>query len=52
MRAQTEIPMARFHHVLTQSENGVKTITMNRPDKRNALCPLLIEELTQALHEA
>jgi len=32
MRAQTEIPMARFHHVLTQSENGVKTITMNRPD--------------------
>jgi len=44
--------MARFHHVLTQSENGVKTITMNRPDKRNALCPLLIEELTQALHEA
>ena len=44
--------MARFHHVLTQSENGVKTITMNRPDKRNALCPLLIEELTQALREA
>jgi len=44
--------MARFHHVLTESENGVKTITMNRPDKRNALCPLLIEELTQALHEA
>jgi methylglutaconyl-CoA hydratase len=44
--------MARFHHVLTESSNGVKTITMNRPDKRNALCPLLIEELTQALHEA
>jgi methylglutaconyl-CoA hydratase len=44
--------MARFHHLLTESENGVKTITMNRPDKRNALCPLLIEELTQALHEA
>ena len=44
--------MARFHHVLTESANGVKTITMNRPDKRNALCPLLIEELTQALDEA
>jgi methylglutaconyl-CoA hydratase len=44
--------MARFHHVLTDSANGVKTITLNRPDKRNALCPLLIEELTQALKEA
>jgi methylglutaconyl-CoA hydratase len=44
--------MSRFHHVVTRSENGVKTILMNRPDKRNALCPLLIEELTQALREA
>jgi methylglutaconyl-CoA hydratase len=44
--------MARFHHVLTESANGVATITMNRPDKRNALCPLLIEELTLALNEA
>jgi methylglutaconyl-CoA hydratase len=43
--------MSRFHHVLTESANGVQTITMNRPDKRNALCPLLIEELTQALNE-
>ena len=44
--------MGRFHHVLAESSNGVKTITMNRPEKRNALCPLLIEELTVALHEA
>jgi len=44
--------MAHFHHLLIKEENGVKTITMNRPDKRNALCPLLIEELTQALNEA
>lgn len=44
--------MAQFRHVLTKSSNGVKTIIMNRPDKRNALCPLLIEELTQALDEA
>ncbi|MGB8260934.1 MAG: enoyl-CoA hydratase-related protein [Terracidiphilus sp.] len=44
--------MTRFKHVLTHSANGVKTITMNRPDKRNALCPLLIEELTQAVREA
>lgn len=44
--------MNHFRHVLTHSENGVKTITMNRPEKRNALCPLLIEELTQALKDA
>jgi methylglutaconyl-CoA hydratase len=44
--------MARFHHVLIESADGVRTITLNRPEKRNALSPLLIEELTQALHEA
>ena len=44
--------MTRFKHILTQSADGVKTITLNRPDKRNALCPLLIEELTLALREA
>jgi len=44
--------MNHFRHILTRSANGVKTIILNRPDKRNALCPLLIEELTQALREA
>jgi methylglutaconyl-CoA hydratase len=44
--------MARFNHILTESAHGVKTITLNRPDKRNALSPALIEELTLALHEA
>jgi len=44
--------MSRFNYILTKSENGVKTITLNRPDKRNALSPMLIEELTEALHEA
>ena len=44
--------MARFDHILTQSANGVKTITLYRPEKRNALSPALIEELTVALHEA
>jgi methylglutaconyl-CoA hydratase len=44
--------MTRFNHIVTQSANGVKTITLNRPDKRNALSPALIEELTQALGEA
>jgi len=40
--------MARFDHILTQSANGVKTITLNRPEKCNALSPQLIEELTVA----
>ena len=44
--------MSRFNYVLTQSVNGVKTITLNRPEKRNAMSPQLIEELTQALNEA
>ncbi len=44
--------MTQFRHIITKSYSGVKTITMNRPDKRNALCPLLIEELTIALQEA
>ncbi len=44
--------MTQFRHILARSEHGVKTITLNRPEKRNALCPLLIEELTQALKEA
>jgi len=44
--------MSRFHHVLTAQASGVMTITMNRPEKRNALCPLLIEELTEALNQA
>ena len=44
--------MPRYQHVLTESNNGVMTITLNRPEKRNALCPLLIEEITLALQEA
>jgi methylglutaconyl-CoA hydratase len=44
--------MSRFRHVLSETANGVQTITMNRPEKRNALCPLLIDELTQALNHA
>jgi len=43
--------MTNFRHILSSSADGVRTITLNRPDKRNALCPLLIEELTKALQE-
>jgi|CZKF01.1.fsa_nt_gi methylglutaconyl-CoA hydratase len=44
--------MARYAHILDQFANGVKTITLNRPEKRNALNPELIEELLAALEEA
>jgi methylglutaconyl-CoA hydratase len=44
--------MAHFDHILIHSSNGVKTITLNRPEKRNALSPALISELTLALDEA
>jgi len=44
--------MPRFNHILAHSANGIQTITLNRPDKRNALSPALIEELTVALSEA
>ena len=44
--------MRLFKNIFTESANGVKTITMDRPEKRNALTPELIEELIIALHEA
>jgi methylglutaconyl-CoA hydratase len=44
--------MSRFQSILAESANGVRTLTLNRPEKRNALSPELIEELTGALHDA
>ncbi|MGA8044332.1 MAG: enoyl-CoA hydratase-related protein [Terracidiphilus sp.] len=44
--------MTRFNHILADTSNGVRTLTLNRPEKRNALNPELIDELTEALHEA
>jgi methylglutaconyl-CoA hydratase len=44
--------MARYHTINTRQVDGVQTITLNRPEKRNALNSLLIEELTAALEAA
>jgi methylglutaconyl-CoA hydratase len=44
--------MSRFKYLLVHSENGVQTITLNRPEKRNALNPGVMEELTMALYDA
>jgi enoyl-CoA hydratase/carnithine racemase len=50
--ALKEVFMVRHEHILVQSDDGVTTITLNRPEKRNALSPALIEELIAALEEA
>lgn len=40
--------MRRYGTLHSHSESGILTITMNRPDKRNALNPEMIEDLTHA----
>ena len=44
--------MSEYKHLLVKSFQGVLTILLNRPEKRNALCPLLMDELRSALREA
>ena len=39
-------------HVLTSKDGGIFTITLNRPDKRNALSAEMLELLHQALEQA
>ena len=41
--------MSHFRYIQVESARGVQTITLNRPEKRNALSPELIDELTQVL---
>ena len=44
--------MARYQFIEVESSKGVQTITLNRPDKRNALRPELIEELIDVFGRA
>ncbi|MHB1023476.1 MAG: enoyl-CoA hydratase/isomerase family protein [Acidobacteriaceae bacterium] len=41
-----------YKTLLTQEANGIFTITLNRPDRRNALTPQMQEELLQAFDAA
>ena len=41
-----------FQNLLTKLENGIFTITVNRPDKLNALNKLTVQEIGQAIKEA
>jgi methylglutaconyl-CoA hydratase len=43
------LSVSQFRYIEVDSARGVQTITLNRPEKRNALSPELIDELTQAL---
>jgi methylglutaconyl-CoA hydratase len=38
--------------VLNHLENGIRVLTLNRPEKRNALNPALVEALTQSLRRS
>ncbi|MEO7264074.1 MAG: enoyl-CoA hydratase-related protein [Ferruginibacter sp.] len=40
-----------YNHLLTQNDNGILTITINRPDKLNALNKDVIEELSKVLDD-
>src|SRR5579872_3511526 len=41
-----------FENLLTKNENGILTITVNRPDKLNALNKKTVHELGVAVKEA
>jgi methylglutaconyl-CoA hydratase len=41
--------MGHYATLHTHSDGGILTLTMNRPEKRNALNPTMINELTRAL---
>lgn len=40
----------KYGHLLLSTDGPITTITLNRPDKRNALAMPMILELTRAFH--
>jgi len=44
--------MGHYTTLHTHTDGGVLTLTMNRPEKRNALNPVMMDELTHALEHA
>jgi methylglutaconyl-CoA hydratase len=41
-----------YETILVAEESGIRTITLNRPERRNAMTPQMQEELLAALAEA
>lgn len=46
------LPTMNFQNLLFNLSNGILTITINRPDKLNALNKLTVQEIGQAIQEA
>ena len=44
--------MAAYQHILYEVADGVARLTLNRPEKRNALSIALLQEFNDALWEA
>jgi methylglutaconyl-CoA hydratase len=44
--------VSHFQFITVSSAQGVRTVTLNRPEKRNALSPELIDELTHVLNDS
>ncbi|PIU56391.1 MAG: hypothetical protein COS88_02945, partial [Chloroflexi bacterium CG07_land_8_20_14_0_80_51_10] len=40
-----------YQTIAMQREEGVATITLNRPDKLNAVCPELMTDLTSVIND-
>lgn len=41
----------QYHHVIYREENGIARLTLNRPERHNALVPELLEDLSHALEQ-
>lgn len=39
----------QYHHVVYREENGIGRLTLNRPERHNALIPALLDDLSRAL---
>ena len=41
-----------MNRVLVETNGAVRTVTLNRPEKRNAMDALMLQELSQAFEQA
>ncbi|XP_035712914.1 enoyl-CoA delta isomerase 3, peroxisomal isoform X2 [Folsomia candida] len=46
------ISLAKFADLEVQVENGVKTLTINRPAKKNAISTQMFQEMTKSLYDS
>src|SRR5690242_639267 len=51
-RSSHTMPMTYEHLIIDTSQAGVQTITLNRPERLNAVNPRLADELPRAIDDA